>query len=188
MPQRVWGNRLLDAGELAGLGARQPNGRSSNRSAGKVAWKEPRFGVRGLPIDPQDLQQSGREHDIAILLIFALHDPDHHALAVDIAHFQVYGFRNAQPCRVGGHQDGAVLATADAFEETGNLFAAQDHRQLERFLGNRNIVERPFALEGHVIEEAQRGRDGAQAAGGKPPLMGQIQLVGLDLGGAEYFG
>src|SRR5437867_8331720 len=72
VPQRVWGNRLLDAGELAGLGARQPNGRSSNRSAGKVAWKEPRFGVRGLPIDPQDLQQSGREHDIAILLILCV--------------------------------------------------------------------------------------------------------------------
>jgi hypothetical protein len=85
-----------------------------------------------VPVPPQDLEQPRRQHHIAILTIFTLIHANHHALAINIGDLQVHDFRHAQPGRVGGHQDRALLEAGDRLEEGGDLRQAQDGRQSER--------------------------------------------------------
>src|SRR5258705_2223849 len=49
---------------------------------------------RQLPPGPQQTEQMRGQHDIAILAAFALLDPDHHALAFDVAYLQRHHFRS----------------------------------------------------------------------------------------------
>src|SRR5450830_1246822 len=39
----------------------------------------------------------------------SLVNPNHHALTIDISHFQVRGLRHTQACGVGGHQQGPMF-------------------------------------------------------------------------------
>src|SRR5437879_10687357 len=64
-----------------GLPALGPN-RLLTDVLARVAWEEPVFGSLHSPPGTQDLQESGREHRVAIFLGFALLHTDDHALAV----------------------------------------------------------------------------------------------------------
>ena len=57
-------------------------------------------------------------------LTFTLIHADYHVLAINIGDLQVRDFRHAQPGRVRGHQDGALLETGDRLEEGGDLLQA----------------------------------------------------------------
>jgi hypothetical protein len=71
-------------------------------------------------------------------LAFALVYTNHHSLAVDIAAFQVNGFRDAQACRVAAGQDRPVLGVTYPVEELKDFLGAENYRQLLRSLGSRN--------------------------------------------------
>jgi len=56
-----------------------------------VAGKEPAasFSPQPTPVLAQFFEQSGAEHDVAVLAAFSSADVNYHALAVDIADLQV---------------------------------------------------------------------------------------------------
>ena len=56
----------------------------SDGVAGDIAGEEPRFGFCHSPPLPQDFQQLGRKHYVAIFLPLALIDADDHTLAIDV--------------------------------------------------------------------------------------------------------
>ena len=58
--------------------------------------KQPGLGPRRPPPITQPFQQLRREHDIAVALALALFDPQGHALAVDVGHFQRHHLGDAQ--------------------------------------------------------------------------------------------
>ena len=52
-----------------------------------ITWEEPRLGLFQTPPVPEDFQQPGGEHDVAIFLPLAEFDADDHALAIDMGGF-----------------------------------------------------------------------------------------------------
>lgn len=81
-----------------------------------------------------------------------------------------------------------MLHAVDALEEPHDLLGAQNHRQLERFLGHRNLIRRPGLLERHLVQEAQ-DRDGdADAARGKLATFDQMDLALTDFVWAHHLG
>ena len=59
------------------------HGGSRNRLAGQVTRKQPVPWSNRAIVVPKDIQQPGRQHDVAIFSPFALLHADGHALAVD---------------------------------------------------------------------------------------------------------
>src|ERR1700746_2723480 len=53
-----------------------------------LTGRHPSLLARGAPPVAQQLEKVGREHNIPILLPFALLDPDDHALTIDIGELQ----------------------------------------------------------------------------------------------------
>jgi hypothetical protein len=66
--------------------------------------KQPQAGMRSLPIGAQNIEQTRRQHRIAILCALAAFDVDKHALAVNRGRLQTANLANAQPRRVGRRQ------------------------------------------------------------------------------------
>src|SRR5665647_3472826 len=59
-----------------------------------LSRKQPALWPRQLPPGPQQIEQMRGQHNIAILAAFALLDPDHHALTVDVGYLQRHDFRS----------------------------------------------------------------------------------------------
>src|SRR5262249_23261196 len=78
------------SGSLTGVGRRFFGGRIS-RGMPTVAGKEPVGGCswQPAPVLAQFFEQLGAEHDVAVFAAFPSADMNHHALAVDVADFQV---------------------------------------------------------------------------------------------------
>jgi hypothetical protein len=108
MPPR----RRLSAGMLNGVGG--------DRLA-EIPGEEPLLWPHAPPIVAQRVEQFRREHDIAVLVAFALGHPDHHPLVVERAGLQAKGFGDAQTGGVAGLQDRLVFDVFDAAEEMENL-------------------------------------------------------------------
>ena len=96
-------------------------GRSGWRPGEEVAARPD-----GQPVAAEDIQEPGREHDLAVLAALALADADDHAAAVDVLDAQADDLGDPQPGGVGGHEDGAVLEVGDDGEELGDLVGAED--------------------------------------------------------------
>jgi hypothetical protein len=78
---------------------------------------------------PQDLQQSCREHDIAILHSLALFDANDHPLTIDVRGLQVDGFGNARAGSVAAGQDRPMVNGRHAGEKMENFLSAENDRQ-----------------------------------------------------------
>src|SRR6266481_7416616 len=64
-----------------------------------ITRKQPhaRFSSQPLPVLPEFVEQPGAEQHIAVFAAFTALDMDHHALAVDVTHFQACEFGTAEP-------------------------------------------------------------------------------------------
>src|SRR5262249_38653639 len=80
VPQSSHGDGLLHAGCDAQSLTHLSDAMPTNRLVAVLTRKEPTAWSVLLPILSQYLEQSGREHHVAILLALALPDADHHAL------------------------------------------------------------------------------------------------------------
>jgi hypothetical protein len=98
-----------------------------NRLTRVSTWKEPILWMHGLPIVAQDLQQLGREHDVAILLAFALHHADNHPPAIYVDRLQADGLGDSQASGVTGGQDDAVFDGLNTVKKMQNLLGAEDN-------------------------------------------------------------
>src|SRR5215470_3868156 len=100
VPHGVRGDRFGDAGGSMRFPARQLDSIPGDVVARDITREEPRLGLFETPPAPEDFQQSGGEHGVAIFLPLAEFDADDHALAVDMSGFQPDGLGDAQPSGV----------------------------------------------------------------------------------------
>jgi hypothetical protein len=153
--------RFDNAATLMRLLARMLYRRLADMPADLIARKEPLLGPGYWPPVTQDLQQLWRKHDIAVFLPFALFDSNDHSLAVDIRDFQADSLRNAQPSRITGRQDGAMLDALYAAQELQDLLRTQDNGQLLRPLRRRdNFFQAPILMKSDFVEKAKGGYGG----------------------------
>ena len=121
LPADAWRNSAARCGgapsfgcrlvwRLAGKRARPPWCRSVVAGVPAVAGKQPGAGLapEAAPVLAQCFEQFGAEHDVAIFASLAALDVDHHALAIDVADFQVSQFGAAHSGGVEGHQQSAM--------------------------------------------------------------------------------
>ena len=114
MAEQMRRNRFGESRALGGAPAGKEDRPASDRRLRAGAGKEPMPGPFHLPPVAEDGQQLRREHHVAVLLSFAVGDPQHHPSAVDVGHREVQSLGDAQARGVAGGQDGAVLMALTA--------------------------------------------------------------------------
>jgi|SRR5580658_2881506 len=146
MPQRVWVHVFLYPCSLGSFLTRIPNRFGIDRPISAVvavAWKQPGnwSSVQAAAMGTEFFEQLGTEHDIAIFASLTTLDTNHHALAVDVAGFQVCQF--STPCSSGieRHQQSPMVRGHSCVDELRNFFRAEDRWQMKypfriRSLGN----------------------------------------------------
>ena len=117
MPQGMRRGGFGDAAALMRLLTHSLHGAPGDVLARDIAGEKPHLGLGHAPPVAQDVQQLGREHDVAVFLPLAEFNADDHALAVDGGGFEADGFGDAQPGRVASRQDGAVLEAGHGGEK-----------------------------------------------------------------------
>src|SRR5580658_8254599 len=158
--QRVRMNIFLEARALGGFLASVPHhfgvdGRITGMPA--VAWKQPGAGLarQSAPVLPQYLEQFWAEHHIPVFASLAALDVNHHALAIDVADFQVGQFRASYSGGVEGHQQGAMEGSAGRLNELSNFFLAEDRWQAMGPFRIGSVADAPGSLERLTVEEPQ---------------------------------
>ena len=173
MPQRMRRHALLDSrGPRRGVdGAAELAGRHWIDRV--LTRKQPSLRPRRPPPLAQQFEQLGREHDVPISLSLALLNPQRHALAIDVGHFQGHDLGHAQARPVGDAERGPVLDAGRRFEKARHLLLAQHDRRLARLLHGRQRADEVRPFERHLEEEPQRG-DGGVDARRANPVLGQV--------------
>src|SRR5437762_5602365 len=97
--QRMGWDGFRNLRNQTGLPALQLNRQLTDVLARKLAREEPIFRLLDEPPCTQDLEESLREHNVAIFLPFALLDPDDHTFAVDRGRGEGDGLGDTQPGR-----------------------------------------------------------------------------------------
>ena len=135
-----------------------------------------------MPVVAQDGEQSGGEHDVAVLAAFSLVDANDLAPAVDVGRAQADCLRHPHAGRVAGGQDGTVLESGRTVEEAEDFLGTGDDGQLAGLLGRWDgLLDVPTSLEGDLVEEAQGGDCDPDRAGRHLPVVGEEQLIVADL-------
>ena len=111
-----------------------------DRLPGPITWKQPLFRVGPLPILPQNVQQSGREHHVAVLAPLALLHSYDHALAVDRRGPQVHSLGDTQPGCIADGQDHSMLHVTDRAQELSDLLLAQHVGKFLRSPTGRDVL------------------------------------------------
>jgi len=152
--------RFFDLGHVGGSMASAIELTCGQRQQRIAARKQPGLRPRDAIPVAQQLEQLGREHRMAILAPFALLDPDHHALGVDVGYLQRCHLRHAQARAIGRSERRLVLRPRCCLQKAHHLLGAEDHGDLPR-LGDKG--QRPGDIgpvDRHVEEEAQRRHRG----------------------------
>ena len=89
--------------------------------AGLPAGKQPQAGPRSLPIGAQNVEQTRRQHRVAILGALAAFDVDQHPLAVDRGDLQAANLSDAEPRRIGRRQRNTVAQSRNRLQEARDL-------------------------------------------------------------------
>ena len=85
-------------------------------------------------------EQRRTEGDLAIATALALLDPEHHALAIDVADFELARFAAAQASAVEGQQQRAVIEILRARDQPLDFVGTEHDRQAEPSLRIRQIL------------------------------------------------
>ena len=107
--------------------------------------------IRSAPVLTQCLEQFWAEHHIPVFASLAALDVNHHALAIDVADFQVGQFSASYSGGVERHQQSTMIRSQSCVDESPDFFPAEDRRKVKRFfrigrLGDRNGARRQLAL------------------------------------------
>jgi hypothetical protein len=132
VPQRVHGHRLREAGINSGVTTGLLKRTNAEMTVGFAPREQPLFRANHPPVCSQDREESGREHNVAVLATFTLVNTDDHTLAVDIGDLQSHNLGNAQAGSVRGHKGSAVLKVGNSSKELFHLSLAQDNGKLAR--------------------------------------------------------
>src|SRR5713101_5556586 len=84
------------------------------------------FSPQSVPVPPEFVEQLGAEQHIAVFAAFTALDVNHHALAVDVTHFQAREFGTPKSGSVERHQQSAMQRRASCIDESRHFFLAED--------------------------------------------------------------
>src|ERR1700751_2535288 len=146
MPQRMNADTLGDAGTPRRQ-ANDPTHLARTHVSPAVAGKQPGLTgrhpslfARNTPPFAQYLEQDGRENDVAILLAFALFDPDDHSVTIDVGELQRYDLRRPQAGGISQAQERLVLDVRRRGEQPTDLLRAQNNGQAPRLAGRDELL------------------------------------------------
>jgi hypothetical protein len=108
------------------------------------------------PPQPQQFQQLGREHRVAILAALALLDTQQHACRVDIVDLQMRDLGHAQARAVGDTERGLVLDARCRFEQPRRFLEAQHLGQLAGMPDDYQRTRQIPPLQRNQEQEPQR--------------------------------
>jgi len=137
----------------------------ADRLHGVLAGEQPTVAMQHallvpiLPPLPQQRQQAGGEHGIAVLSALTALDPDQHPLAVDIAHLEHRHLGDAQARAIGDRQRRLMLEAGGGVEQPRHLVAAQHYRQLAGMAHPHQPSREVRPIERVGEEEPQGGND-----------------------------
>ena len=188
VPQGVDGDVLLQARGPMGPATRLAHGGGGERAVAGGVGEEPGLRSCRLPVGPEDLQEHGREHHVAILAALALTDAEDHALTIDVADAERGDLGDAEAGGVGGHERGAMLERADGGEEPGEFVGAEDDGEPLGLPGADEVLEGRGAAQGDVVEEAEGLEVEVVIAPGDMALLDQVEQEGADVLGPERLG
>src|SRR6202162_1510868 len=160
VPQRVGMHVFLDARSLGSLLASVPDHLSVDRcitGMPAVAWKQPCawLALYTAPVLTQYLEQFWAEHHIPVFASLAALDVNHHALAIDVADFQVCQFSASYSGGVKRHQQSAMIRSQSCVDESRDFFPAEDRRKVKSFFGIGRLRDAPGFLECLDVEKTQ---------------------------------
>src|SRR6266446_2573709 len=92
-----------------------------------IAREQPYAGLspQSVPVSPEFVEQLWAEQHIAVFAAFAALDVNHHALTVDVTHFQAREFGTPESGGVQRHQQSAMEGRASRIDESRNFFLAE---------------------------------------------------------------
>src|SRR6195256_4179120 len=137
----VRGHRLADLGHPGRGIAGTPELARRHRVDRVHSGKQPPLWTRRVVPGAQQLEQMRRKHHVSVLVTFALFDPDHHALAVDVGYLQRNHLGHAQSGPIGHAQCRLVFEPRCRIEKTCDFLRAQDHRQLAWLVDELGMVQ-----------------------------------------------
>ncbi len=103
----------------------------------------------------QFFEQDGAEHDVAVLVTFAVLNVHDHASTIDVADLQPRELGAAHAGTVEGHQNGAIEGSRRSIDELCHFFLAEDSGQAIALLGIGSVGNAPGPFERLDVEEAQ---------------------------------
>ncbi len=150
---------VLEAGALGGLLAGAPENLGGDRVTRRmppVSGKQPVGGLapKPAPVGAQRFKQLRAEHDIPILATLAATDMNDHALAVDIADFQVRSLCAARARGIKCHEQNAVKGKLCRVNQTRDLLLAEYLRKVKHFLRIGCFRNAPVPLQYVDVEKA----------------------------------
>ena len=149
--ERMRGDSFADASPTRGLATCNPDRLVRNglfRSApGIAAWKQVGLGLAPTPVFPQSFQQRRTQRQVTIFAALALHHPDDHALAIDVADLETSEFASSHAGGVERHQQGPSKQCSSRINQARNFFPAQHRRQPTPVLRVRQELAELMSLE-----------------------------------------
>ena len=179
-------DRFVKLAPALGAPAGAFDGLARHRDIRALAREEPMAGPALPPPCSQELEELRRQHDVAVFLALPLLDPQDHSVAVNGGDRQAERFGDAQTGRIAGGQNHPMVGQVDGIKEADDFLRTEhDGERLHPFRDRQHLCRIPRAAERDVVQEAQSTDGDDDRPGGQPALVGQVQLVGADLLGAE---
>jgi len=96
------------------------------------------------------------EHDIAIFATLATYNTNDHALAIDVADFQMCQLITSYSSGIERHQQSAMIGSPSCFDELRDFFLTENRWQTKHKFRIRCFGNTPGTLECLDVEESQR--------------------------------
>jgi hypothetical protein len=103
----------------------------------------------------QYLEQFWAEHHISVFASLAALDVNHHALAIDVADFQVCQFRASYSGGVERHQQSAMEGSARGLNQSCDFFLAEDCWKVMGPFRIGSVGDAPGSPERLTVKEPQ---------------------------------
>ncbi|MGA8304420.1 MAG: hypothetical protein WB723_01995 [Candidatus Acidiferrales bacterium] len=155
-----------------------------------VAWKQPCAGLsrQTAPVLAQFFQQFWAKHHISVNASLAALNVNHHALAVDVADFQVCQLGVPHSGGVERQQQNAMVGSERSIDELRDFFLAQDRRKVQCSFRIRSLSDAPGLFESLDVEKPQRREAVIHGTRRQLLLLKQLSLVFTNVSQAQTVG
>jgi hypothetical protein len=197
MAQRVDMSAFSDAAGLEGEAEGALERGALNRLGGgrrafavvAFAGKEQRRMTVSFPEFAQEPERAFWEGNVAVASALAGADVEETPLGIDVAHFQVQGFAQAQAAGIDGGQGDALIQGGHGRENAAHLGSGEHDGQFELGIGSDQLeFGGPGALEGFFPEELEGADDLGGGLAGELFFVFEVEAVLTELFGRNQVG